>query len=131
VSLAPGSAAEAIRSRREGDRALRASRGKDFVPLPGTRSEVSALAQLFDKPLVLLGPEASEQRLDDLAQKDELRQFRYLHFATHGDINDRIALDSALILSQDHLPDPVQQMLTHQHPYDGRLTAQEILERWK
>src|SRR5262249_9095794 len=108
--LAPGSAAEAIRSKREGDRAVRASHGKDYPPLPGTRAEVTAVAQIFDKPFVLLGSEASEQRLDELSRKDELRQFHYLHFATHGDVNDRIALDSALILSQDHLPDPVQQM---------------------
>jgi CHAT domain-containing protein len=129
--LAPGSAGEAIRSQREGDHALRASQGKSFKQLPGTRIEVNALGQLFDKPLVLLGADASEQRLDELAKKDELRHYRYLHFATHGDVNDAIALDSALILSQNNLPDPVQQMLAHQHIYDGRLTAGEIVERWK
>jgi|GEM_PF-684573 len=131
VSVAPGTAAEAVQARRDGDRAVSASRGDTYGPLPGTRTEVQALAALFDQPLVLLGSAASEQRLDDLARKDELRQFRYLHFATHGQPNDQLALQSALILAQDDVSGLRQQALGDNYPYDGRLTAEEILRRWK
>ncbi len=40
-------------------------------------------------------------------------------------------LESAVVLAQDKLPDPVEQMLANKHPYDGRLTAQEVVDRWK
>jgi CHAT domain-containing protein len=79
---------------------------------------------------MLLGSDASEQRLDQLVVGGELKQFRYLHFATHGTVNPRIALESALILAQDRLPDPVDQILANKYPYDGRLTAAEM-RRWK
>jgi hypothetical protein len=53
---------------------------------------VQAIATLFDQRLVLLDAAASAQGLDPLARKDELRRFRYLHFATHGAVNHRMAL---------------------------------------
>jgi tetratricopeptide (TPR) repeat protein len=121
---------EEILAKRDGDRALLASRGKPWEDLPGARQEIAAIARLFDRPVTLIGSEASEQRLDALAAAGELKQFRYLHFATHGQVNPRIALESALILAQDQLPDPVDQILAGKHPYDGRLTAAEM-RRWK
>jgi hypothetical protein len=53
---------------------------------------------------LLLDAEATAPRLDELAQHDQLRRFRYLHFATHGEVNDRVALQSALILAPDPRP---------------------------
>jgi tetratricopeptide (TPR) repeat protein len=129
IHTSPRPAKEELLAKRDGDRILRASRGKDWQTLPGTRREVEAIARLFDRPVTLLDSEASEQRLDALAASGELKRFRYLHFATHGEVNDRIALESALILAQDHLPDPVDQMLAGKYPYDGKLTAAEM-RRW-
>jgi hypothetical protein len=123
-------AKEEILAKQDGDRVLLASRGKSRDELPGSRQEVAAIAQLFDRPLTLVGSEASEQRLDQLANAGELQQFRYLHFATHGEVNPHIALESALVLAQDQLPDPVDQILAGKYPYDGRLTAAEM-RRWK
>jgi CHAT domain-containing protein len=110
----PQPAAAAIRAQREGDRAVRASRGGPFTPLPGTRREVEAIAALFEQPLLLLGTGASASRLHELAASGQLGQFRFLHLATHGVMNDRIALQSAVILAQDR-----------------RLTAEEVLGSWK
>jgi hypothetical protein len=123
-------AKEEILAKQDGDRVLLASRGKGWKDLPGARREIGAITPLFDQPLTLLGSEASEQHLDQLAAVGELQQFRYLHFATHGEVNPRIALESALILAQDRLPDPVDQILAGKYPYDGRLTAAEM-RRWK
>ncbi len=125
------SAAEGIRARREGDALLRGLRGNTLPSLPGSRTEVQAIARLFPQAEMLLGSDASEQRLDDLVAQGRLRQYRYLHFATHGLMNDRIPLQSSLALAQDHLPDPLAQVLAGKRAYDGRLTADQILQTWK
>jgi hypothetical protein len=131
IGYSQKAAADEIRARREGDAAVRGGRGKVFARLPGTRREVEAVAPLFPHPETLLGSEASEQRLDELAAAGRLRQFRVLHFATHGDMNDQLALQSALILAQDRLPDPLPRATAGLKPYDGRLTAAQILKTWK
>src|SRR5207244_12394965 len=100
IQLSPRPAAEAIRAKRVGDRALETSRGSTFARLPGTRIETEAIARLFAEPMVLLGADASAQRLRQLAAADQLRQFRYLHLATHGVVNNQVPLYSALILAQ-------------------------------
>jgi CHAT domain-containing protein len=133
IGYSQKAAADEIRARREGDAAVRGGRGKVFPRLPGTRREVEALAPLFPhaETLTLLGSEASEQRLEELAAAGRLRQFRVLHFATHGDMNDQMAMQSALILAQDRLPDPLPRATAGLKPYDGRLTAAQILKTWK
>ena len=86
-----------------------ALRGGDdkWDALPGTRAEVEALRRLFEgKPKLLFDSQASEQRLDELAAADALGHYRYLHLATHGIVDNRFPLNSALILSRDALPDP-------------------------
>ncbi len=130
IQTNPRPVKEELRAKRDGDRAIRASRGDDYRALPNARTEVVAIGRLFREPLTLLGSDASEQRLDQLAAAGELKRFRYQHFATHGEVNPRIALESAIILAQDHPPDPVDQMLSGKYPYDGRLTAAEM-RRWQ
>ena len=67
---------------------------ENFAPLPGTRYEVEAIAQLFqsdDRPTrTLLGPDASEPELDRLAASGELARFGFIHLATHGVIDEAI-----------------------------------------
>jgi CHAT domain-containing protein len=104
--------------------------GRYYPRLPGTRQEVQAITGLFDQPLVLLGATASVQRLVSLAQKDELRRFRYLHFATHGAVNDRVALQSALILAPDPRPAGTGRTPADLPESDGQLTAAQMLH-WK
>jgi CHAT domain-containing protein len=100
-------------------------------PLPGTRREVEAIARLFDRSDKLLGSRASEQRLEELAASGRLKEYGYLHLATHGRLDPHSALHSALILAQDALPDPLEQVLAGKGAYDGRLTAAQILRTWK
>src|SRR5207248_4197907 len=80
---------------------------------------------------VLTGSEASEQRLDELARGGELARYRFIHLATHGEVEDAWPLRSAVILARDRLPDPLTQLRAGLPAYDGRLTAQEILEHWQ
>jgi CHAT domain-containing protein len=127
-----------VAEQRSIDRAL-ASRGgdkDDWARLPGTRIEAAWLQRLFDKDVpvqVLLDSDASEQRLNELAQNRELGKYRYIHLATHGEVNDTSPLRSAVILARDHLPDDKQrtELLVSGQPIpDGRLEADEALRRW-
>jgi CHAT domain-containing protein len=131
VELSPLTPAEAILAKRSGDRAVQRSRGMPFAPLPGTRIETQAIARLFPESLVLLGADASARRLALLAKADQLRQYRYLHLATHGIVNHRIALYSALLLAQGPSAGPTQQTQGGPPFSEGRLTAEEILQSWK
>jgi CHAT domain-containing protein/Tfp pilus assembly protein PilF len=99
--------------------------------LPGTRIETQAIAQLFADPVVLLGAEASARRLAQLAAKNQLRQFRYFHLATHGAVDNQVALNSALVLAPDQAPGPAQRRSDAAPQSEGRLTAEQILQTWK
>ena len=118
------------------NKVLVAARGgdEDFAPLPGTRYEVEALAQLFksdDRPTrTLLGADASEPELDRLAASGELGRFGFIHLATHGVIDEGVPARSAVILTQTGLPDPLEQVLNHKPVFDGRLSVREIQRGW-
>jgi tetratricopeptide (TPR) repeat protein len=137
VVLANDPAPQALAAKYEGDRVVAKLRGGDgdqWDSLPGTRVEAEGLRKLFagstTEPLLLEDSEASEQRLYDLAKSGELGKYRYLHLATHGTVDDRFPLRSALILSRDHLPDPDKQLDAGLPVFDGRLTAEEVLRQW-
>jgi tetratricopeptide (TPR) repeat protein len=132
VIFDPEPAATAATAKTEADQLLLAlRRGGAWRELPGTLFELAALQRLFgdERSLLLTRSAASENELDRLCTSGKLAGFRYLHFATHGEPNLARAFESALILSQDHL--------AHDLPagggkyYDGRLTANEVLENWK
>jgi tetratricopeptide (TPR) repeat protein len=103
--------------------------------LPGTRVEAEGLRRLCRDARVpfrlLTDSEASEQELDRLARSKALAGYRYIHLATHGIFDDSHPMQSAVILSRDLLPDPLKQLEAGQPVYDGRLTAEEVLERWE
>jgi tetratricopeptide (TPR) repeat protein len=137
VLFAPDSGPQAVAEQRRWDRklasALRGGDG-DWKRLPGTRIEAAALQRLFGSSTRLLQKsEASEQRLNELAASGELGHYRYIHLATHGEVNNLFPLRSAVILSRDHLPDDKQRtelLLSGQPIPDGRLEADEALRRW-
>ncbi|MEO7791858.1 MAG: CHAT domain-containing protein [Vicinamibacterales bacterium] len=86
---APGPAAGSV-----DNRPATVERSLDFAPLPATRAEVEALSKGFGKrATVYLGAEATEARVKSLAMT------RYLHFATHGLLDAKSPLDSALVLT--------------------------------
>jgi CHAT domain-containing protein len=138
VVIAQEPAAQAMTEQRRIDRLLASRSGDDgkWDRLPGTRMEAASLQRLFDKgaPVqLLLDSDASEQRLNELAQRGELGKYRYVHLATHGEVNDTFPLRSAVILSRDHLPGEKQRtdlLLSGQPIPDGRLEAEEALQRW-
>jgi CHAT domain-containing protein len=69
--------------------------GFGFEPLPSSRAEVEGIQRLYPQEAsVYLGEAATEERV-----KSTGKNVRHLHFATHGLLNERFPLDSALVLT--------------------------------
>jgi CHAT domain-containing protein len=97
--------------------------------LPGSALEVQAIAALFDQPEVLVGAAAREEALNELRAGGKLKEFRVIHFATHGQGTTARPLESALILAQDRAAGPTPR--DSAPPVDGRLTVREVLDSWQ
>ncbi len=125
--------AEALAAwRKQESSLLTLGRGEEWQRLPGTRLEARTLAALIPAT-ELLGRDASEQKLDELASSGKLKDFRLLHLATHGEANEVQPEATALILSQDRLPTPTEAailVLAGKKPPEGKLTVDTILKHW-
>jgi CHAT domain-containing protein len=75
-------------------RTLRDLRSFNWTPLPYSRREVERIADVYPEAHLYLGEGATEERAKTVA-----RDARVLHFATHGYLDDRTPLDSALMLT--------------------------------
>jgi CHAT domain-containing protein len=69
-------------------------RGFHWAALPYSRREVERIAGVYPGARLYLGEDATEERAKSLG-----RDVRILHFATHGHLDDRSPLDSALVLT--------------------------------
>jgi len=88
----------------------------DLRPLPASRREVEAIGQLFPESSTLyLGADAIEERVKALGKGPNI-----IHIAAHGMINNRLPLDSALVLT---IPDP-----WNEGQDNGLLQAWEIID---
>jgi tetratricopeptide (TPR) repeat protein len=129
VSIDPLPVREALKRWREQNTAV-SLRGTGHPPLPGSAHEVEALAALVPQTTKLLGSQASEQELDRLLASGQLKRYRLLHFATHGEVDRADPDRSCLILAQDRLPDPFR-LLPGQKAYSGELTVKTIRTTWQ
>jgi len=75
-----------------------AERGFSFVRLTYTRDEVLAISNLFplDQRHVYLGAEAREETV----KSEKLDDFRFIHFATHGFLDEIRPGRSGILLSR-------------------------------
>jgi hypothetical protein len=108
-------------------------RGEILAPLPGTRREVQAVAALFPagQATTLLGPDATETNLQQLARSDALRDYRFVHMATHGRANPDVALSSAVFLAAEpDRPAASADPAAPESAPDGRITAEQIVRTW-
>lgn len=88
---------------------------KNFAALPFTLIEVDSIAVHFDSKTVFKNDQVTEATL----KSTDLKNFKYIHFATHGDINETSPTQSGLILSKKT---DVEQLFGE----DGFLNASEI-----
>lgn len=90
-------------------------------PLPETTDELCAVAQSLGVPEsnIYLGKNATESKVKSLNKDENLKDYRYIHFATHGLLSGELKFQAepALILTP---PD----VATKQD--DGLLTASEV-----
>ncbi len=72
-------------------------RGLDLRRLPYTRTEVTSIGSLFPAAdsKVFLGLDANEQKV----KSEPLERYRYVHFATHGVVDEENPARSGVILS--------------------------------
>ncbi|MBU1950272.1 MAG: CHAT domain-containing protein, partial [Candidatus Eisenbacteria bacterium] len=98
--------------------------------LPGTREEVKRVASVLPDAMTLIGPDATEQEIVDLASSGALGEFDLLHFATHTLMDDEQPERSALVLSLVNLPDPLETTMEGKRIYDGLVTLEEIVREW-
>jgi hypothetical protein len=127
-------AAQVVLAQRAADEVLRSGvRSAGFAPLPGTRREVQAIAGLFPKDQVttLLGTDATESNLQQLAQSGALKTYRFLHLATHGKANPSVALSSAVFLAAEpERPAASADPAALESAPDGQVTAEQIVRTW-
>jgi CHAT domain-containing protein len=84
-------------------------------PLPNTKREVEEIAKLYtpENVSILIGRNASEKNVKDL----KLADYRKVHFASHGLIDEEKPQFSALVLSSDE-----------KGQEDGFLTMREVFD---
>ena len=93
------------------------TQGYRLTPLPATKTEVAAIASLYrESAATYLGEAATEERAKEVA-----KDARYLHFASHGLLDERFPLNSGLALS---IPAEMREGQDN-----GILQAWEIFER--
>ncbi len=83
--------------------------------LPGTILELENISVLFSSPDVYLGVAVSETAIKQLSNEGELRNYKIIHFATHG-----------LVLPEQ--PELSALVVTDTESEDGYLTTKEIAE---
>ncbi|MFN3429588.1 MAG: CHAT domain-containing tetratricopeptide repeat protein, partial [Candidatus Sericytochromatia bacterium] len=88
-----------------------------WAELPGTLTEVKAIAKAVPQARVVSGEAVTEAGIKAMAARGELGRYRVLHFATHGLAVPQLPELSALVLSQ--LP-------TQPGGEDGYLRAGEV-----
>lgn len=88
-----------------------------LAPLPGTLTEVNALAEAMPGSTSLTGADASENRIKQLSRTGELAQYRFVHIATHGFAIGKVPEMSGIAMSL-----PTQEVGGE----DGLLDMQEI-----
>ncbi|MBI1345718.1 CHAT domain-containing protein [bacterium] len=105
-----------------------------WSPLPGTRQEVQAIAAACERqhePITLrFGADAQQTWLADQAKENVLQQYRWLHFATHGEANPHLPLRSRLILAHEPLLTDGVAGAGPSYEAPSELTAETILRTW-
>jgi CHAT domain-containing protein len=75
--------------------------GQYISPLPATEDEVLKIASLVQEKNHFAKYFLFQDAREEVIKSDELARYQYIHFATHGMINDTNPELSGLLLSQD------------------------------
>jgi CHAT domain-containing protein/Tfp pilus assembly protein PilF len=99
-------------------------RGYELGPLPSSRREVERIVELYPRTAsAYLAAEATEERVKEVAARAS-----YLHFATHGLLDEKFPLDSGLVLTRT--PETAGQQTAGRRD-NGLLQAWEIFDQMR
>ena len=87
-----------------------------WSPLPGTVQEVNHIGRVMPKATLFRGRKVTESNVKSLSKQGKLKDYRVIHFATHGIVVPEIPELSSIVLSQ----------FTGDHKEDGYLSLSEI-----
>ena len=96
-------------------------RGGYIAALAGTQREADAIKALFPSAEVL-----TQNRAQEATVKTEAGKFRYLHFATHGFVNDASPMLSSVVLAQPQTGSKDDGFLTAREVYELKLNAEMV-----
>ena len=91
----------------------------EWANIPGSFDEVKAIGELVEDSVVRTGGDVSEATVKRFSENGILRDYKILHFSTHGLALAEYPELSALVLSQDKASTDRE---------DGYLTMKEILD---
>lgn len=75
-------------------------------PLPESEGEIEAISKILGgRQCLYTKTRASERELKSLSNNGRLREFRYLHFATHGFFVEEVPALSCVVLAKDGIED--------------------------
>jgi len=107
------------------------ARGAPRPRLAAAESEVRDIASRMKSPTVLLGAQATGDRLRALAASGALTRFELIHFATHAAVDEVWLGRSALVLAPSASP-PRRGPARPDETHDGdRIGVDEIRATWK
>lgn len=105
---------------------------KALPSLHGTRDEIRKIADLFTlEPTILLGANASEEKVMSCLGKGKGRIFDTILIATHTILDSQHGDQSSMVFSQVNLRDPLDAMRLGEPLYDGCISAREIIRRFE
>ena len=122
-------------AQRRARRVVREARGNDgLAPLPATGIEMENIWATFKRHgfdgRVLQQAEANEAQITALVKSDALRNYSYLHFATHAVMNEHAPMESFLVFtSQPSSGTGLDALLSGKE--DGHITAGVVLRDWR
>ncbi|MEJ2628318.1 MAG: CHAT domain-containing protein, partial [bacterium] len=73
------------------------SEREQYSPIPSSRNEIFNIGSKFEKTHIIYDKQATEERIKRIAS-----QYRFLHFSTHGMLDEQQPLYSGLVLFQDN-----------------------------
>jgi CHAT domain-containing protein len=95
--------------------------------LPESETEVRAIVKLVPGSRYYVSAEASEETLWGLQVSGQLQKYKYIHFATHGVIDDIRPEQSALLLANSPIRDPPHvRGGTEKCIWDGVIRSEEV-----
>jgi CHAT domain-containing protein len=111
----------------EFDHALEAIKiAEEIVPLPGTEIEVLTIDTLFDNNGKLADEFTFYDAKEEIAKSGEMGQYKYIHIASHGFVNQEEPEFSGILLSRDTISQKEDGVLFSGEIYNINLNAELV-----